>query len=121
LDFYCRYGIRHSNEINDASTIIKIDYEAQITATDSVHEEIRLFEEWMRDPSTGTDSSRHRRMAVHQEIRQHLSRHNQQWFDTELAKLEERRQASSIRPLSLPNSRLFLTTPTSCSLSARML
>lgn len=91
-----------------AATIIKIDYEAQITATDSVHEKIRLFEEWMRDPSTGTDSSRHRRMAVHHEIRQHLSRHNRQWFDTELAQLEERRQAPLDPTIELAELQAFL-------------
>jgi len=92
----------------DAATIIKIDYEVQITATDSVHEKIRLFEEWMRDPSTGTDSSRHRRMAVHREIRQHLSWHNRQWFDTELAKLEERRQAPLDPTIELAELQAFL-------------
>ncbi|MDP7740495.1 MAG: hypothetical protein QGF67_03580 [Lentisphaeria bacterium] len=90
------------------AAITKIDYEGQIMATDSVHEKIRLFEEWMRHPSTGTDSSRHRRMAVHDEIRWHLSRHNLQWFDTELAKLEERRQAPLDPATELAELQAFL-------------
>ena len=47
-------------------------------------------------------------MAVHHEIRQHLSRHNLHWFDTELAKLEERRQAPLDLTTELAELQAFL-------------